>query len=243
MSNEAKILIVDDDPKLGDLLQRYLGEQQLDTSVVQNAMQMDAILEQESFALIILDIMLPGEDGLSIARRLRSQSSIPIIMLSARGEDIEKIIGLEMGADDYLAKPFNPRELLARIRAVLRRPKPADQIASSSEASTIHSFGPFQLNLDNHSLIKSSPNHDSIVIDLTSGEFELLETFVNSANKILSRDQLIDQLKGYERSPFDRSIDVRVTRLRKKLANKDYIQTIRGIGYLFIPNPAQDTHT
>ena len=242
MSNEAKILIVDDDPRLGDLLQRYLGEQQLDTRVVQNAIQMDAILEQESFALIILDIMLPGEDGLSIARRLRSQSSIPIIMLSARGEDIEKIIGLEMGADDYLAKPFNPRELLARIRAVLRRPKPTGQIASSSEASTIHSFGPFQLNLDNHSLIKSSPNHDSIVIDLTSGEFELLETFVNSANKILSRDQLIDQLKGYERSPFDRSIDVRVTRLRKKLANKDYIQTIRGIGYLFIPNPAKNTH-
>lgn len=226
-----KILIVDDDPKLGDLLLRYLSEQKMIAEVVQDGIQMDTALAQNSYDLIILDIMLPGEDGLSIARRLRSHSAIPIIMLSARGEDIEKIIGLEIGADDYLSKPFNPRELLARIRAVLRRP--VDAVNSMAEESMdIYSFGPFQLNFSNHALSKNNQR-----IELTTGEYELLEAFVANANQVLSRDQLIDQLKGYERSPFDRSIDVRVTRLRKKLGNNDYIHTIRGSGYMFIPCP------
>ncbi len=228
------ILVVDDDPKLGDLLVRYLGEQHLQAKVVQDGIQMDAILVQETFDLIILDIMLPGEDGLSIARRLRSHSSVPIIILSAKGEDIEKIIGLEVGADDYLAKPFNPRELLARIRAVLRRPAAETIKADPTDETNIHTFGPFKLNLNNHSLLKGSQ-----LIELTSGEFELLEIFVNNSNHVLSRDKLIDQIKGYERSPFDRSIDVRVTRLRKKLGHNGYIQTIRGTGYLFIPDPEQ----
>ncbi|MBE9526553.1 MAG: response regulator [Proteobacteria bacterium] len=228
------ILVVDDDPKLGDLLVRYLGEQHLQAKVVQDGIQMDAILVQETFDLIILDIMLPGEDGLSIARRLRSHSSVPIIILSAKGEDIEKIIGLEVGADDYLAKPFNPRELLARIRAVLRRPAAETIKADPTDETNIHTFGPFKLNLTNHSLLKGSQ-----LVELTSGEFELLEIFVNNSNHVLSRDKLIDQIKGYERSPFDRSIDVRVTRLRKKLGHNGYIQTIRGTGYLFIPEPEQ----
>ena len=233
-SELINILVVDDDPKLGELLVRYLGEQQLRAIVVQDGIQMDEILSHETFDLIILDIMLPGEDGLSIARRLRSHSSIPIIILSAKGEDIEKIIGLEVGADDYLAKPFNPRELLARIRAVLRRPKTETQDTAAIDESKIHSFGPFKLNLNNHSLVKGSQ-----LVELTSGEFDLLEIFVKNANQVLSRDQLIDHLKGYERSPFDRSIDVRVTRLRKKLGHNAYIQTIRGTGYLFIPAPEQ----
>lgn len=232
-SNPTNILIVDDDPKLGDLLVRYLGEQQLNSIAVLDGVSMDETLKLQTFDLIILDIMLPGEDGLSIARRLRSHSDIPIIMLSARGEDVEKIIGLEVGADDYLAKPFNPRELLARIRAVLRRPQTTnDTPADAMQTGGVHSFGEFQLNLSTHSL--SSNNK---LIDLTSGEFELLETFVRHPNHVLSRDQLIDQLKGFERSPFDRSIDVRVTRLRKKLGSNEYIQTIRGSGYMFIPNP------
>ena len=149
-------------------------------------------------------------------------------------EDIEKIIGLEVGADDYLAKPFNPRELLARIRAVLRRPKTETQDSIAIDESKLHSFGPFKLNLNNHSLVKGSQ-----LVELTSGEFDLLAIFIKNANQVLSRDQLIDQLKGYERSPFDRSIDVRVTRLRKKLGHNAYIQTIRGTGYLFIPDPEQ----
>ena len=236
-SDIINILIVDDDPKLGDLLVRYFSEQELAAKVVQNGLQMDAILVHDTFDLIILDIMLPGEDGLSIARRLRSHSSIPIIILSARGEDIEKIIGLEVGADDYLAKPFNPRELLARIRAVLRRPVDT-QAAVANNDSIVHDFGPFQLNLTNRSLFKNSLHKGNQLVELTSGEFDLLEAFVKHSNQVLSRDQLIDHLKGYERSPFDRSIDVRVTRLRKKLGNNDYIRTIRGTGYMFIPNPA-----
>ena len=240
-SEPVSILIVDDDPKLGELLVRYLNEQEMNAQVVQDGVQMDAVLAEAAFELIILDIMLPGEDGLSIARRLRSHSSIPIIMLSARGEDIEKIIGLEVGADDYLSKPFNPRELLARIRAVLRRKVDSENSSATSVSSTdnsiIHSFGPFQLNLTNNSLSHHSSSQKKHIVELTSGEFDLLEAFVKHSNQVLSRDQLIDHLKGYERSPFDRSIDVRVTRLRKKLGNNNYIRTIRGTGYMFIPNP------
>ena len=242
----VSILIVDDDPRLGELLVRYLHKQEMYATVVQDGLQMDAALAQDTFELIILDIMLPGEDGLSIARRLRAHSSIPIIMLSARGEDIEKIIGLEVGADDYLAKPFNPRELLARIRAVLRRPNDTANISGKDDPA-IHHFGPFQLNLDNHSLLMKSLSErnqsegdktkGNKIVELTSGEFDLLEAFVKNSNQVLSRDQLIDHLKGYERSPFDRSIDVRVTRLRKKLGNNDYIRTIRGSGYMFVANP------
>jgi len=230
--NLKNILIVDDDPKLANLLVRYLGENELNALVAEDGICMDAIMAQNTIDLIVLDIMLPGEDGLSIARRLRSQSNIPIIILSARGEDIEKIIGLEVGADDYLAKPFNPRELLARMRAVLRRPVTTTDDAVVNENSDIYSFGAFQFNLTNHSLYNNNRS-----VELTSGEFDLLETFVTHPNHILSRDQLIDQLKGYERSPFDRSIDVRVTRLRKKLGNNGYIRTIRGTGYMFTPNP------
>ncbi len=236
------ILIVDDDPKLGNLLVRYLKEQQIQASVVHNGDELDSVLDRNPFDLIILDIMLPGEDGLSIARRLRVTSDIPIIMLSARGEDTERIIGLEVGADDYLAKPFNPRELLARIRAVLRRPVLKDNENSSGQShvninahSKIFEFGPFRFNSINRTLSKNNQS-----IELTSGEFDILEAFIKNANKVLSRDQLIDHLKGYERSPFDRSIDVRVTRLRKKLGNNRYIHTVRGVGYMFVPDLEED---
>ena len=230
ISDRLNILIVDDDPKLGELLVRYFKEQNMDALVAQDGAQMDRVLTDNQFDLIILDIMLPGEDGLSIARRLRSISNIPIIILSAKGDDIEKIIGLEVGADDYLAKPFNPRELLARIRAVLRRN--IATINTVEDGSLNHSFGPFQLNQTNHTLTRHNKP-----VELTSGEYDLLEVFIKHPNQVLSRDQLIDQLKGYERSPFDRSIDVRVTRLRKKLGSNEYIRSIRGAGYMFIPEP------
>jgi two-component system OmpR family response regulator/two-component system phosphate regulon response regulator OmpR len=182
----------------------------------------------------VLDWMMPGEDGLSIARRLRAQPGFPpIIMLSAKGEDIDRIIGLEVGADDYLPKPFNPRELLARIRAVLRRHGGAVAPAAA-EAARLVQFGPFSVNLDARTL-----SRDGAEITLTSGEYELLELFVTHANRALSRDWLMDQLRGFERDPFDRSIDVRVNRLRKKIeddpANPAYIRTQRGQGYLFVP--------
>jgi DNA-binding response OmpR family regulator len=178
--------------------------------------------------------MLPGEDGLSLARKLRARSKLPIIMLSARGEDVDRIIGLEVGADDYLAKPFNPRELLARIRAVLRRNEEPSASNDMLEQGETHRFGSFQLDMNSRSLTK-----DGLEIALTAGEFNLLRIFIEHPNRVLNRDHLMDLMKGYERSPFDRSIDVRVTRLRRKIetdpATPVYVRTVWGEGYLFTP--------
>ncbi len=227
-----KILIVDDDPRLRALLTRYLKEQGFQTYAVAEGVAMRAYLANHSTDLIILDLMLPGDDGLTLARGLRGYSNIPIIILSARGEEIDRIVGLEVGADDYLPKPFNPRELLARIRAVLRRK--CSDLSQDSEKH-IRSFGPFQLNLKNRTL-----NQNGVDIPLTAGEMALIEIFTEFPNRTLSRDQLVDLLKGYERSPFDRSVDVRVTRLRRKIEldpkAPHYIRTVWGKGYLFTPN-------
>lgn len=230
MSSETtKILVVDDDPALRDLLGRYLREQGFDVALVGDAPAMDRYLQEQKPELIVLDLMLPGEDGLSIAKRLRSDAGPPIIMLSARGEDIDRIVGLEVGADDYLAKPFNPRELLARIRAVLRRGR-----EPAKESTSTMRFGPYRLDTARRRLFRGSEP-----VALTSGEYALLEAFVQHPNRVLSRDQLVDLLKGYERSPFDRSVDVRVTRLRRKIepdpSRPAYITTVWGEGYLFSP--------
>ncbi len=224
------LLVVDDDPRLRELLARYLGEQGFRVTTVADAPAMDALLARERPDLVILDLMLPGEDGLSIARRLRALGDLPIIMLSARGEDVDRIVGLEVGADDYLPKPFNPRELLARIRAVLRRP-PA---ASAAPTDRTHRFGPFTLDAMRHTLVR-----DGVEVVLTAGEFALLRVLVEHPNRVLTRDQLVEHLKGYERSAFDRSIDVRVARLRRKIEDDPtaprYLRTIWGEGYLFTP--------
>jgi len=223
------ILVVDDDAGLRELLQQYLTAQGYRVATVADGVAMDAYLADHRIDLVILDLMLPGEDGLSLARKLRAQGDLPIIMLSARGEDIDRIVGLEVGADDYLAKPFNPRELLARIRALLRRSDNSHDAAGG--ASTLH-FGDFVLNIDTHDLRRNGSN-----VPLTAGEFNLLRIFVEHPNRVLSRDSIMDMLKGYERSPFDRSIDVRVTRLRRKIEadpnNPAYIRTVWGEGYLF----------
>lgn len=227
-----RILVVDDDPSLRELLQEYLGGQGFDVHGVEDAAGLDAHLAQHGADLVLLDLMLPGEDGLSLARRLRGAGNLPIIMLSARGEDVDRIVGLEVGADDYLAKPFNPRELLARIRALLRR-----NTAAPPPSGTVHAFGPYRLDPGSHSLTR-----DGAEVGLTAGEYALLCLFAEHPNRVLSRDQLVDLLKGYERNPFDRSIDVRVTRLRRKIeadpASPRYIRTIRGEGYLFAPGTA-----
>ncbi|MFK5986511.1 MAG: response regulator, partial [Pseudomonadota bacterium] len=224
---KIKILVVDDDKGLRDLLQRYLTEQDYEVFAVANAQEMDTFFTTQTVDLLILDLMLPGEDGLSIARRLRVISELPIIILSAKGEEVEKIVGLEMGADDYLAKPFNPRELLARMRAILRRggmSKARSLENNNSNTKTIpeteiaehhhqvYHFGPYSLNVSNYSLYDKQQK-----IPLTAGEFSLLQVFVTHANRVLNRDQLMDLMKGYDRTPFDRSIDIRVTRLRKKI--------------------------
>ena len=232
------LLIVDDDAGIRDLLSRYLGEQGFAVRVAGDATEMDAVLAEGKIDLIILDLMLPGEDGLSIARRLQTSHKLPVIMLSARGEEMDRIIGLEVGADDYLPKPFSPRELLARIRAVLRRRGgPCEPDGDSEEG--IFRFGDFQLNLKSRSLRRADEE-----VPLTTGEFNLLHAFVEHPDRALSRDQLVDFIKGYDRSPFDRSIDVRVTRLRQKIEDDPksprFIHTVWGVGYMFTPQGKSD---
>ena len=226
------IYVADDDAGIRDLLAEYLAAQGYAVRCAKDGAELDAFLAEKSPQLIVLDWMMPGEDGLAIARRLKSQPGAPpIIMLSARGEDVDRIIGLEVGADDYLPKPFNARELLARIRAVLRRPAVA---AVPEREARLYRFGPYTVNLDARSL-----QRDGVEVSLTHGEFDLLEIFVSHPNRALTRDWLMDQLRGFERDPFDRSVDVRVNRLRKKIetdpAEPRYVRTVWGQGYLFAP--------
>ena len=227
------LLVVDDDEGLRSLLAQYLTTNGYTVSLAENGVAMDALLPTIQPDLIILDLMMPGEDGLAIARRLRAGTAFPIIMLSARGEDIDRIIGLEVGADDYLAKPFNPRELLARIRAVLRR----RVTPAVTETNELVHFADFELDLSAQRLTKAG-----LDVNLTTAEFGILQLFTSHPNRVLSRDQLMDMLKGYDRDPFDRSIDVRVTRLRRKIEPNPtepvYIRTIWGQGYLFSPKGA-----
>lgn len=232
LADAPQLLVVDDDPGIRELLCQYLGEQGYGVFAVEDGKAMDAWLADNSADLVILDLMLPGEDGLSLARRLRSDHKLPIIMISARGEDVDRIVGLEVGADDYLPKPFNPRELLARIRAVLRRNRPVAD--SEEDAVAKYEFGPFRLEPDKRALYR-----DSSEVDLSRAEFELLEVLVNHPNRVLSRDFIMECLGGNDRDPFDRSIDVRVTRLRHKIeedpAQPRFVRTVWGIGYQFTP--------
>ncbi len=226
----ARLLVVDDDAELRELTQAYLRQQGFRVDTVADARQMDAALAQHTYDLLLLDLMMPGEDGLSVAKRLKANGQLPIIMVSAQGEDVDRIVGLEVGADDYIAKPFNPRELLARIRAVLRRVQAAEHMPKPQAE-----FGDFQLDLAGHRLLKAGE-----IVPLTGGEFELLAVLVAHPNRVLDRDRILDLLTGAERTPFDRSIDVRVTRLRSKIepdpANPIYIRTVWGKGYMFCPD-------
>lgn len=230
-----KIIVVDDDIRLRALLERYLVEQGYQVRSVGNYEQMQRLMEREHFHLVVLDLMLPGEDGLSICRKLRQQNNdVPIIMLTAKGDEVDRIIGLEMGADDYLPKPFNPRELLARIRAVLRR-KSKDLPGAPSQEETVVSFGPFTFNLATREMRKGEQP-----LPLTSGEYAVLKVLVSHPREPLSRDKLMNQARGRDYSAMERSIDVQVSRLRRMLeddaANPRYIQTVWGLGYVFVPD-------
>ncbi len=234
MSENKKILMVDDDLRMRELLQRYLTEQGFEIKTVSNSKEMDTALESESFDLLVLDLMMPGEDGLAVCRRLRSQNVItPIIMLTARGDEVDRIIGLEMGADDYLPKPFNPRELLARINAVLRRHEHSPQ--SNLNSKETFTFGEFTFDAANRSLTKDGEN-----ITITSGEFALLKVFTEHPRQPLSRDRLMQLARGRELDVFDRSIDVQVSRLRRLIepnpAQPKFLKTMWGFGYVFIPD-------
>lgn len=234
MAENKKILMVDDDLRMRELLQRYLTEQGFDIKTVSDSKEMDTILESEKFDLFVLDLMLPGEDGLAICRRLRGNNIItPIIMLTARGDEVDRIIGLEMGADDYLPKPFNPRELLARINAVMRRHEHSPK-ADVVTAETFQ-FGDFIFDAANRSLTKNGEN-----ITITSGEFALLKVFTEHPRQPLSRDRLMQLARGRELDVFDRSIDVQVSRLRRLIepnpAQPRFLKTMWGFGYVFIPD-------
>ncbi|QDX80320.1 two-component system response regulator OmpR [Denitratisoma sp. DHT3] len=230
-----KILIVDDDLRLRQLLERYLRDQGFTVRAVENGVAMDRALTREHYDLLVLDLMLPGEDGLAICRRLRGGGDpIAIIMLTAKGEEVDRIVGLELGADDYLAKPFNPRELVARIHAVLRRrvvPIPG----APAEAPEEVSFGDCVLDLGRRTL-----SRDGETQVLTTGEFALLKVFATHPRQPLSRDRLSELARGREYEVFDRAIDVQVSRLRKLVeinpAAPRHIQTVRGFGYVFVPD-------
>lgn len=231
-----KLLVVDDDPRLRDLLRRYLSEQGFVVHTAEDGKEMTESIQRENFDLYILDLMLPGEDGLSICRRIRGSGDMtPLIMLTAKSEDIDRILGLEMGADDYLTKPFNPRELLARINAVLRRHQVEEHPGAPSHDSEIINFGPYTLNLATRTLTKEGE-----IIPITTGEFSVLKVFARNPREPMSRDKLMELARGREYEAFDRSLDVQISRLRKLLepnpAKPMYIQTIWGLGYVFVPD-------
>jgi len=229
------ILVVDDDARLRDLLVRYLGEQGFEVKAAADGTQMEKLRAREHYHLLVLDLMMPGEDGLSICRRLRGQGdTIPIIMLTAKGDEVDRIVGLEMGADDYLPKPFNPRELLARIHAVLRRQGNKPPGAPEGEVETIR-FGNVEVDLAARTLKRGDEQQA-----LTTGEFAVLKVLLQHPRQPLSRDKLMTLARGREQGPFDRAIDVQVSRLRKLIeadpAQPRYLQTVWGFGYVFVPD-------
>lgn len=231
-SSLPHILIVDDDAEIRDLLGRFLARHGFRVDTAADGRAMARLMETARFDLVVLDLMLPGEDGLSLCRGLRARSTLPIIMLTAIGEETDRIVGLEMGADDYLAKPFNPRELLARIRAVLRRARPGGD-EPVAETGTLLVFDGWVLDPVRRDL--RAP--DGTLVVLTAGEFDLLLAFVERPGRVLNRDQLLDLTRGRISSPFDRSIDVQLSRLRRKIEpdpkDPTVIKTVRGGGYLF----------
>jgi two-component system phosphate regulon response regulator OmpR len=233
-----KILVVDDDSRIRDLLRRYLAQEGFEVMVAEDGKAQTRIMLREAVDLIVLDLMMPGEDGLSICRRLRAAGDrTPIIMLTAKSEDVDRIVGLEVGADDYLSKPFNPRELLARIHAVLRRrPAPEAPGAPASDHEVLE-FGPFSFDLGTRTLHRNGEE-----LPLTTGEFAMLKALARHPRQPLSREKLAQLARGRDFEPFDRSLDVQVSRLRKLIEQDPtvprYIQTVWGVGYVFVPDGA-----
>lgn len=232
-----RILVVDDDARLRALLQRFLEDDGFIVRTAHDGSQMDKFLQRELFSLIVLDLMLPNEDGISICKRLRAENSdIPIIMLTAKGGDTDRIAGLEAGADDYLPKPFNPKELLARIKAVLRRQN-RDIPGAPSQQMEVVDFGPWSLDLSTRML-----KRDGNVVTLTTGEFSVLKALVQHPREPLTRDKLMNLARGREWGAMERSIDVQVSRLRRLIEDNPsqarYIQTVWGVGYVFVPDGA-----
>lgn len=238
MSDRAHIVVVDDEPELREMVEEYLTKQGFKVTVAGDGPTMRHIVAEQAVDLVLLDVKMPGEDGLSLARFLREHHPVGIIMLTAAGEVVERIVGLEMGADDYISKPFDPRELLARVKSVLRRlhsRAEAAERAAEPELAGIR-FGKYVLNLESHQLFNTGGEE----ITITGMEFDLLKAFATHPNRVLTRDQILDLAHNRNWDPFDRSIDVRITRIRRKIekdpAKPQIIKTVWGKGYLFVPD-------
>jgi DNA-binding response OmpR family regulator len=228
----AHVLAVDDDPTIREAIGDYLGRNDLRVTVVADGRSMQSVLDRDVVDLVVLDLKLQTEDGMAIARRLRGDSAIPIIMLTGRLEEADRVMGLELGADDYLTKPFSPRELLARIRAVLRRRRPEVQ-QGRPDGIRAYRFDGWELNLNTRRL----KHRDGSAVPLSNGEFSLLVVFLGSPNRVLSRDQLLDLSRLHSDDVYNRSVNTQILRLRRKLAAEpgqaSYIRTERGAGYVF----------
>ena len=234
---EGKIIILDDEAELRALLQRYLGSNGLTVRSVENAEQLDRLLAREPFDALILDLMMPGEDGLSICRRLRVRGeTIPILMLTAKGDPVDRIVGLEMGADDYLPKPFDPRELLARLRAMLRRQQMSGTVPAAQRNGCVR-FGSFALDLAARQLTRGEQ-----LVPLSSAEYAVLAALATHPNRPLGRERLRTLAHGRDHEATERSVDVQVLRLRRLIEDNPgsprFIQTVWGVGYLFAPDGA-----
>ena len=235
--SEIRLLIVDDDREIRDLVARFLTQHGYRVFSARDAVAMEEVLKTTRVDLLILDLMLPGKSGLEICRELRARSNMPILVLTAMGDQTDRIVGLEMGADDYLAKPFSPRELLARIRAILRRVgAPAQTGSAAMPPPKMIKFAGWRLDLGRRRL--EAP--DGVIVDLTTGEYELLMAFAEHPQRVMTRNQLLDLARGRDAAPFDRSIDVQVSRIRRKIEadpkSPSMIITVRGDGYMFTPD-------
>jgi two-component system phosphate regulon response regulator OmpR len=229
----AHIVVVDDEPDLRHLVQTYLTKHGLAVSVASGGEELWALMAERPVDLAILDVNMPGEDGIKIAHELRRRGPIGIIMLTANSDTVDRIVGLEVGADDYVTKPFDPRELLARVRTVLRRIAPQPQASAATLGREVR-IGKCCLNLDSRRLYQA----DGATVPITAMEFDLLQAFVQHPNRVLTRDQLLDLAHGKEGDVFDRSIDTRIVRLRQKVEidprRPQAIKTMRGAGYMFV---------
>lgn len=228
-----QLVVLDDDAETRELLRRYLQEHGFDIQGAADAAEFFRILDEHPVDLVVLDLMLPGEDGFQVCRRLRASSTIPIIMLTAKKDDVDRIVGLEMGADDYVTKPFNPRELVARIRSVLWRTRGSVARDAVAPEELVYRFERWQLNAGTRTLKDPSGRE----VELSGGEFALLVVFLQNARRVLNRDQLLDLTRGRNSAPFDRSVDIQVSRLRRKIERRDQsprlLKTVRGAGYVF----------
>lgn len=246
----ARIIVIDDEDEIREMIADYLGAQHFDVRSVASRAELDVALAERPADLLIVDLHLPGDDGFSIARRVRASSDIPIIMLTGASDVVDRIVGLEMGADDYMTKPFDLRELKARIRAVLRRrggeadhPRAAERAPTQPgqpvSSETMMPFGRVFLDLEGHCLVGADGEREP----LTAMEFDLLRVLAHNPNRVLSRDRLLDLAHNRDNEPFDRSIDVRITRLRKRIemdpAKPQTIKTVRGVGYMFVTGPGR----